>query len=62
MTCRSCGAALILDTRLRREVCDPCRRDPAVCPCRPLISAVVPEWVRRAREGRGVPKVWSSAA
>jgi hypothetical protein len=45
MSCSTCGAALVLDPRARRESCSTCHRAPAVCPCRPVVS--VPEWRRR---------------
>jgi len=54
MTCQRCGAALVLDTRARREVCSTCSRGPAMCICQPTVSAFVPVWVQRMKQNAKV--------
>jgi len=51
MTCSACQAPLILEPTIRRLACSTCRREPAVCPCQPTISAHVPAWIARKNAG-----------
>jgi len=54
MTCPTCNNAAHIEYPTGISRCNACDRSPAACRCTPV--PVVPEWLRRAREGRGLAK------